>query len=654
MASFEEAIFRVYERCVENLRDEDDGAHASSRTCKLMEGLSLSGGVVFLVALLSLHWGFVNRSGCLPGLLEAEMLSRNTTDIFPYDAILQINVDKYFVGDAPTRSSLNQVDDSLSDADGRRRQLRRLLGRSVGDALSFTQQQVERRKEYRWPTVDDLQLKRTRREYVAGRRGKSHRNLAGSDGDEAGGWGISKFLSNTLVGSSHNVNGRNHSAATTNSTVGANSTVPATNGTSDFNPLYYNVHDFEFSYDVGILELSGYMRQVHNFELINVTMQGSECLGNAYLQSLIPLGGIDTVVMNSLVATLQRGGMMINSRGDYNIWHERDVHPYSTISGWLGFKIDMLVKSLFLFFLLSTATALLVRMLISSGVVLLFPIFGLIHQMGYNVINMRLISLSYPWIGLPLEMLRGRGESTMPFLIGHTTRIVVYYTFYEATQFACSIWFYDQAQPGQRELWLFAIMMLWEYYSMIYVRAAGSIILFPRVSMALFLIYHFYLFSYPSGFHLLALLVLLFFLLWLMMYCVRKYEIEAFHRGYVTSDQPRQFYNHVPWPQWSNGLAPDYSVFMPAGRRSTSMYAMAVPPLPQMAAPLQAQQLAAGARESSGGGGSFVANSSGVEMNPMHSSVNSSASSFSSAGGAGAGSPGAYRRLDTESSHSTL
>ena len=57
----------------------------------------------------------------------------------------------------------------------------------------------------------------------------------------------------------------------------------------------------------------------------------------------------------------------------------------------------------------------------------------------------------------------------------------------------------------------------WEYYSMIYVRSNNSIRLFPRASLALFLLYHFYLFSSPAGFHLLALLVLFLFLTSLMV-----------------------------------------------------------------------------------------------------------------------------------------
>jgi hypothetical protein len=104
---------------------------------------------------------------------------------------------------------------------------------------------------------------------------------------------------------------------------------------------------------------------------------------------------------------------------------------------------------------------------------------------------------------------------------------------------AFSSWFYDQHSASQQELWLCAVMMLWEYYSMIYVRSVASIQLFPRASLALFLIYHFYYFSFPSGLHLLALSVMSLLLLFLMIYCVRVFETKAFQQGYVSLDQPR-------------------------------------------------------------------------------------------------------------------
>jgi hypothetical protein len=204
-------------------------------------------------------------------------------------------------------------------------------------------------------------------------------------------------------------------------------------------------------------------------------------------------------------------------------------------------------------------------------------VFWILHLFGVQIINTRILSLSYPWIGVPMEMLRARNQSTMPFIMSHIFRVVIYYVMYEACQMSFSSWFYDEVRPGQRELWIFSIMMLWEYYSMIYVRSSHSIRLFPRASLAIFLLYHFYIYSHPYGFSLLALLVMFLYLTSLMIYCVRKYEVDAFFRGLVNIDQPRMIYNQIPWPSWTVALAPDYTLFLPLSQRTSSVYQQAVP-----------------------------------------------------------------------------
>jgi hypothetical protein len=128
------------------------------------------------------------------------------------------------------------------------------------------------------------------------------------------------------------------------------------------------------------------------------------------------------------------------------------------------------------------------------------------------------------------------------------------------------MWFYDKRFPGQNELFVFGIMMVLEYYSMIYVRSKASIQFFPRFSLAVFLLYHFYLYSFPSGFTMLALNVMFFVLLSVMLMCVRVFEIDAFHRGEVSISQPRALYNFTPWPSWGIGLPVDDTLFMPVNR----------------------------------------------------------------------------------------
>jgi hypothetical protein len=68
-----------------------------------------------------------------------------------------------------------------------------------------------------------------------------------------------------------------------------------------------------------------------------------------------------------------------------------------------------------------------------------------------------------------------------------------------------------------------------------------------------------------------------FFLLFSMIYCVRKYEIDSYYRGIVNIDQPRMIYNTLPWPSFPISLAPDYSIFMSVNQRSSSVYTNSVP-----------------------------------------------------------------------------
>lgn len=75
---FERAIFRVYERCLEGLRDDENDS-VNSKTCRAFELLSLGGAVFFLLTLIFLHLSFVGRPGCLPGLLQERLVQMNIT-----------------------------------------------------------------------------------------------------------------------------------------------------------------------------------------------------------------------------------------------------------------------------------------------------------------------------------------------------------------------------------------------------------------------------------------------------------------------------------------------------------------------------------------------------------------------------------------------
>lgn len=542
-----------------------------------MELITFITATFFLICLVYLHLVFVGHSGCLPRLLEAQNLTHP-----PPDMMLQLTIsDLYTPDNSGIRDLQSQQRGSVDDSTGltsdkakakRMIQMQRMLRPSVYKSSFF-----KKYREYQNPLDFGY-----------------------------------NYMSN-LASSLFQFQASNHSdiwaANMTNSTVN----MTYFNDT-DVSPYY----DYEFAFNVGELILPHKIRKLHGFKIVNLTLSTSQCFGNTFTSSLAPLGGFDTIIINDLMHTFNKAGHMITASGDYYTWSDEDVKSYSSFGEWLSFKILIVLLSVFIFFLLSSATALLVRVLISSGVVILLPIFALFQMCGVRMITNQILRLSYPWIGVPMEMLRSRNQSVVPFLVAHISRVLLYYVFYETCQMTFAMWFYNQQIPGQRELFLFAIMMLWEYFGMIYVRAKNSILLFPKTVMGLFLIYHFYLYSQPFGFHILALLVMFLYSLCAMIHCVRKYELQAYYRGIVNIDRPRMIHNSVPWPTWSLALAPDFTLFLPVTEEAADIYTGPVPnrdlELGQLI-PEQAGGPGAGAGAAAGGSAGGASGGSGAGAN---------------------------------------
>ena len=125
---FERAIYRVYEKCLEGLR-EDEPDSLSPRTCRLVEGLVLSTALTLLACLFFLHYQFVGSVGCLPALLSkfpnplpremsnfsesylgrSEDFHRNLTALdLRSDQILQIFVKGNFISNPSNSGSLDE------------------------------------------------------------------------------------------------------------------------------------------------------------------------------------------------------------------------------------------------------------------------------------------------------------------------------------------------------------------------------------------------------------------------------------------------------------------------------------------------------------------------------------------------------------------
>lgn len=108
----------------------------------------------------------------------------------------------------------------------------------------------------------------------------------------------------------------------------------------------------------------------------------------------------------------------------------------------------MVFQSALAFLLTSAVTAVIVRVLMTSGVVVLFPVFFALRRLGMRVLQFRLLSLSYPWLGVPIQRLRARRKPLFPFVMAHLVRVFVYYIMYEASQTFFAEFLYNKVRFG--------------------------------------------------------------------------------------------------------------------------------------------------------------------------------------------------------------
>lgn len=313
---FERAIYRVYERCMDGIR-EDDPESLSPKSCKLIENFIFGLFIIFLFILCYLHISFVGSAGCLPDMLILQKNPLSPNDIQYYhhnesiinafnhenltvlnlrtDQILQIDVIGSFVSSS-TSSSYNvkkKTNSNKNNSDNY----------SKSDSNSFAYSKIS------YVTSQSIFMI----QYMCSLLNLNYLRK-------------SQFIDNSNIDNSHkyirNLKQTYISNQFNEKNVIDNDFTSIVQNVSDNNDKYPHEYDtsphlYEFAFNIGILALPKEIRQLHNFQSFNVTLQGSECFGNSLTRVLIPMGGLDTIIKNFIQNTFnQRDGTLVASTGN--------------------------------------------------------------------------------------------------------------------------------------------------------------------------------------------------------------------------------------------------------------------------------------------------------------------------------------------------
>lgn len=258
---------------------------------------------------------------------------------------------------------------------------------------------------------------------------------------------------------------------------------------------YWENAAYRFSTSEALMFLDETLLSYHNVSIVNVTLS-ERCLSTGsddgvykiwktrVAQFLSPIYGMDEVIVNQVmygIKTVQgnyRDGYLQN-RETKERWAysksqlEEDSKVRKKFMPWLLNRIAVLIISSVAFFLITSVTALIVRLLTSSGAFILFPIFAAFRSWGLNGIDDRVLDFSYPWVGRARRAIRTQNLHPMHHYVGaQIAKLFLVYTMYESCQVAWDSFLYSKSAPANLPLWIFGTAMVCEYFTIIFVRSA--------------------------------------------------------------------------------------------------------------------------------------------------------------------------------------
>ena len=195
--------------------------------------------------------------------------------------------------------------------------------------------------------------------------------------------------------------------------------------------------------------------------------------------------GYETAVMNQLMYGIKsqdgnyRDGYVWNTKTGQRFNYtkleimshvERSDNPYLNVIA----KVVVLVLAILCYFFTSSVTAIIVRTLTSSGVLILFPFLSLLQIFGTMSIDEGVMDYAHPWLGTTRRRIENRGLYPFShFVLGHLGKLTLCYSMYEACQLAWADVFYNSMIPMSFPMWSFGLLLVLEYFSLLHLRSAA-------------------------------------------------------------------------------------------------------------------------------------------------------------------------------------
>lgn len=332
---------------------------------------------------------------------------------------------------------------------------------------------------------------------------------------------------------------------------------------------------YRFALDREIVLMKPEVFEKHGFRQRNVTLSES-CLAPAGLVSGLfrAFDAYDGIVINELAYTLRSGGYLqrVDGAGEVEawLWSSEQVlgAERRSLLEALWAKVMLLLRCVLTYALVSAMTGFFIRVAVNGSAVLMFLIAIASQSVGApsSAVHMRLLTRSFPWIGVHVELLRSAGRPVWPLLRSHLAFLLLQSVAYMSCNLAWRFVLYRKSWPKDFEEEVFSLCSLIELFNLIFVRSTRSVAVFPKLASACVVYLHFYIFSSLYPFHSLALTSCMAACVYLMVYCLNHFEEPAlrgdpFDHTTPTAAHPRAVYAPQLSPSWALESAPLWTMF---------------------------------------------------------------------------------------------
>mmetsp|Transcript_47305 Transcript_47305/g.112424 ORF Transcript_47305/g.112424 Transcript_47305/m.112424 type:complete len:472 (+) Transcript_47305:100-1515(+) len=334
---------------------------------------------------------------------------------------------------------------------------------------------------------------------------------------------------------------------------------------------------YRFALDRELAQLRKGVFQRHNFEVHNVSLSVN-CLApyGPLAQALQVFDAWDGLVINELAYGFHSRGFLERLQNDETLeawaWTEDQVESqgHSLVLSLLR-KAMLLLSASLSFGLISAVTGLFIRIAVHGSAVLMFPMALAAQYLGMSTSRMSLhiLSRSFPWIGVHVDVLRAGNRPLWPLFRSHLVFLLIQSFAYLSCNLAWRFLLYRKSAPEGFEENIFSLCSVIELFNLIFVRSVPTAALYPKVVAAAVVYLHFYILSSLYPFHGLMLMLCTSVCVYTMVYCLNHFEEPAlaadpFSHSTPTSAHPRALFLPLLSPSWTLEAAPLWTMFYSA------------------------------------------------------------------------------------------